>query len=647
MRIPARTIALVGAVALALANLGRIPAGALAGRNAPITLADLVLVLVWATLAFGIATGHVKIVVDRVLAAALMFVAVAAVSTVLAFQRYGFVFEILAFLARWVLYFGWYPFVAWCLNDEESRAASAYVDSALLAICAFGVLQSAFLPEFASLLPQIGDVPAWEYQGRRLVSTLLDPNFAGAMAVLALLPRLARVAEGGRESAWALLIPVVAIALSASRSSVLALGAGIGMLVLARGFRPRLLKTLAIGTLLALPAIPALIAFGTSMNKFSIDASAAQRLVTWKRAFLLFSEHPLLGIGFNATRQAQVAHGWRFIGGGDTGFDGGLLFVMVMTGVVGGALYVLMLGRAVLSARRAWRDPDAAAEDRAHATATAASVVAIVIHSLFSNSLLLPFVMQVLWVRFGRLAHVSADRQRRLGYAIALPLVLATACSPCFGTISCTTGYRVQLQGSIADYASGNPVSGAAIHVTFQGAEQTAVRVDTTDAQGFWDVGAPTSCCDRIRAQVTVQAPNQPPYVVPDIAVRTLDTSGDAQLVGRWLNRPLVRYGITILRGGQPLSGATVTFQPVGGIPVTPIRLQETTAGDGIFHLEALSDRLGEMIGTLTVNHPVLAQPWQMQGFTVPAHYVFELPRVISVAVYDQPVLAPVLSGRP
>ena len=32
-----------------------------------------------------------------------------------------------------------------------------------------------------------GDLPTWDLQGRRLVSSVLDPNFAGVLIVIALL----------------------------------------------------------------------------------------------------------------------------------------------------------------------------------------------------------------------------------------------------------------------------------------------------------------------------------------------------------------------------------------------------------------------------------------------------------------------------
>jgi hypothetical protein len=513
------------------------------------------------------------------------------------------------------------------------------VDRALLAICVFGIFQSVFLPEFGTRLPQMGDAPAWEYQGRRLVSTLLDPNFAGAMTVLALMPGLSRVAEGLRVRAWTLLVPAAALVLTASRSSVLALGVAIGTIVLARGLRWRLVKTLGIGALLLLPAVPALIAFGESMNKFTVDASAAQRLVTWKRAFTLFAEHPILGIGFNATRQAQASKGWIFIGGGDTAFDGGLLFVMVMTGIIGALLYVLLLGRGIGAARRLWRDPAQDPDDRAYATATAASVMAIVAHSLFSNTLLLPYVMQVLWVRFGRIAHLAAERRRRLGIAVALPLVAVTACDPCFGVTTCTTDFRARLQGSVVDYQTGAIVPGTEVRVTFTGAALHEERVDTTDAEGLWDVSVPTTCCDRLQATAIVHAPGQAPYLVPGFDVKALSNAGDAQHVGRWINRPAIRYGITFLRDGVPLADAGVTFQATGGVPFEVLRLDPATNFQGIFRIDLASDRVGNVLGTLTVTHPSLPQPWRMQGVTVPVDYIWQFHRIIGMGLYDDHML--------
>lgn len=649
MRVSANSIALSGAVALAIANLGRLPVGVLAGRNAPVTVADFIAALAWFALVLALLTGRARPVIDGVISAAAVFALVAMLSTMLAVDRYRLgvddAFEVSAFLARWILYFGWYPFVAWCLTDAEATDACRYVQNALLAICAFGIIQALFIPEFGSRIAESGLTPAWEYQGRRLVSTLLDPNFAGGMAVLALLPGLALVTEGARVPAAALILPTAAIVLTASRSSVLALVAGVATLVLARGIRARLLRVIAAGGVLLIPLLPLVIQYGSSLNKFSVDRSAAQRLVTWKRGFTLFVEHPWLGIGFNASKQAQEARGWSFIGGADTGFDGGLLFVMVMTGVIGAACYAFLLGRGLLASRRAWRDSSLSAEARAHASGVAAATIAILVHSLFSNTLLLPFVMMVLWIRFGRLAHISAERRRRLGLAAAVPIVLAvSACSPCAGVASCNTTYVLSVNGSIRSHVDGSPVPGARIDVDFSGAEGVRKISTLTDVEGLWSVRVAGSCCDDVSASVVVSAPGQLPFVVPSFRVRATNKAGDAKLLEPWLDRPSTRFGMILVgAGGIPLQNAAASFQRIAGVPASPFGDNGVVDGGGIFHVEMLSDRVGDVIGTLTVNHPSLSRQWRRDGIVVPMEYRYRFPKVISIEITDASGLMPIV----
>jgi O-antigen ligase len=117
-------------------------------------------------------------------------------------------------------------------------------------------------------------------------------------------------------------------------------------------------------------------------------------------------DHPWLGVGFNAVQQAQRAYGWQPIGGADVSLDGGLLFVAAMTGVVGLLVYLGLLGAVLRVCRSVYREsPDGDA--RALAAGTAAATVAVVVHSFFANSLLLPFVMQVLWVLWGSVVVMS------------------------------------------------------------------------------------------------------------------------------------------------------------------------------------------------------------------------------------------------
>jgi len=76
--------------------------------------------------------------------------------------------------------------------------------------------------------------------------------------------------------------------------------------------------------------------------------------------------------------------------------------------------------RVARGARWVWKDRMVEAADQAHATATVAATAAVVAHSFFVNSLLLPYVMQILWVMWGRLAHIRAARRARLDVAAPL-----------------------------------------------------------------------------------------------------------------------------------------------------------------------------------------------------------------------------------
>jgi O-antigen ligase len=426
MRLSARAVAGAGAVAFALGNVGRIPSAALGGRSTPLVAADLAVALVWAFLCLALAAGAVRPLVDRVATAAAAFIGVALLSTALAFSRYRLGatdgFGVLAFLVRWVAYFGWYLFPLWCLTRDESRAAWRDIERAILAIAVFGIAQSAFLPGFAQIVHDGSGMPTWDVQGRRLVSTLLDPNFAGILIVVGIVARLARIAEGMRERALPLVVLAVALLLTVSRSAIAALIVALVVIAFARGLKLALFRVIAVGVVLVLPFLSLLISFAAGFNKLGYDASAAQRLIPWTRAIRLLLEHPWLGVGFNAVQQAQEAHGWRPVGGADVSLDGGLLFVAAMTGLIGLWLYVRILWRVWRSARRAWRDRGAPPEHRAHAVASAAVLAAVVVHSLFVNSLLLPFVMQVLWVMWARLEHIAAARRVRLGIPQPVPV---------------------------------------------------------------------------------------------------------------------------------------------------------------------------------------------------------------------------------
>jgi hypothetical protein len=405
------------AVALVfVGNLGRIPVLNAEGKDAPILLNELVLLAVLAASALVCIRAR-AFRLDGVAIAGLGFAAVGGGSAVFSSFDYGLnageVVYSLAYLARWVAYLGLYVAILNVARDDDARALWRTLERMILAFAGFGVFQSVFLPGFAQLVypERGGDEIGWDHQGHRLVSTFLDPNFAGALVVILLLVHLAQLTFGVRVPRWKPVLLFSAVVLTFSRSSVLALLVGGLVILAARGIDRRLVRLGVGAALLALPFTPLIIRFGLAYNKFSVDESAMLRTIGWLRALTVLADHPVWGVGFNTYGFVQRHYGWRIVARDAFGLDGGLLFIAVMTGLVGLAVYVAMLALGVRRCRRLWRDAGADPVARGIALGTGSAVVALVLHSCFSSSLLFPFLMEPLWVLFG-IVFLEARRRR-------------------------------------------------------------------------------------------------------------------------------------------------------------------------------------------------------------------------------------------
>jgi O-antigen ligase len=405
-----------------LGNLGRIPLLATETKEAPLLVNELLLLLTLAVAAVACLQAR-ALRADGVVGFAAAFAAVGAGSAVASAARYGLSgLELalsLAYLARWLAYAGLYVVVLNAASDDDAEPLWRTLERVVLAFALFGVFQSLFLPGFAQMVqPEGTSQLTWDRQGRRLVSTLLDPNFAGALVLIALLVQLARVAYGDRVARWKPLLLLAAVFMTVSRSTVLALFVGGLVILAARGLNRRLLRVAGLAAVLTAPFLPLLVRFAAGFNKFSIDESAMDRTVSWLRALTVIADHPVFGVGFNTYGFVARAYGWDPLGSQSYGLDGGLLFVTVMTGAVGLALYLAMLVLVVRRCRRVWRDASAPPAARGTALGAAAATAALVVHSVFVNSLLLPFIMQPLWILWGVVfLHRRAQVGRRLAPA--------------------------------------------------------------------------------------------------------------------------------------------------------------------------------------------------------------------------------------
>ena len=402
---------------LVIANLGRIPVFTTSDREAPVLVNDLC-VAAFVAVGVAIAIARRSFRLDRIGFVALTFAAVGAASALSSAARVGLSsFELvvsLAYLGRWLAYLAIYLVMVNVVRARDVSAVWGTLESTVLAIAGFGILQAIFLPGFAQLV-YAGSRPYldWDPQGHRLVSTLLDPNIAGAMLMAILLVELAQVSVGARVARWKPLLLFTALVLTLSRSSVIGLVLGLGVIVAVYGIPKRLIRVAAAAFLLALAALPKLVAFAASYGKFGVDASAMARLAAWGMAVRAFADHPWIGVGFNTYGfVVEREYGVPRLGVANYSTDGGLLFAAVMTGVVGLALLSWMFMLIYRRCASVWRTRIASAEHRGIAIGTVASIVAIVAHSVFVNSLFTTFVMEIMWVLVGLTFAIAHDAAR-------------------------------------------------------------------------------------------------------------------------------------------------------------------------------------------------------------------------------------------
>ncbi len=405
-------LALLGMLA---GNLGRAPV-LFRGPEWPVLLNDVLVAAAVGAAALACARAR-RLRLDAVALVALAFAALGAASALVAAQKYsltaGELLASYAYLARWLLYLGVYVALLNVARDDDAGVLWAALERMVLVFAAFGVVQVFTMPGFAQLVYPAGPgYHTWDVQGRRLVSTLLDPNFAGMLTALALLVQVAQLSYGVRVRAWKPLLLLAATLMTVSRGAVLALAAGVLVVLAVRGLRRGFARVLALALAATLPFVPALVTFAASFGKFKLEGSAMARVQSWGRALTVIVDNPVLGVGFNTYTYVQRAYGWSVDDTGPAALDGGLLFVTVLSGLVGLAVYSAMLALVVARCRALWRAADAPPESRAFALGTAAATVALVVHSVTVNSLLLSFLMEAHWVLAG-LVFLHARRHRR------------------------------------------------------------------------------------------------------------------------------------------------------------------------------------------------------------------------------------------
>ena len=286
---------------------------------------------------------------------------------------YGFLY-----LVRLTAYYFFGVYV-WNFAKETNQNKKLLIDS-LLAVSVFsslfGWIQFFTFPDL-KFLTFLG----WDMHLFRLVGTFLDPTFLGLIIVFGLILSLYRYLDNRNVKNIAITVFLfISLAYTYSRASYLAFAAGVAALIyFEKRFRKSLL--LIVGLFVVVLLLPT--AKNHSIELFR-TLSAIARVDNYKTTLQIFSKSPVFGIGYNNMCIAYQKYigVQSFTSHSCSGSDSSLLFVLTTTGVVG---FMIL----VYSIRKVNRY---LSQDK-YFTILHSCFVALLVHSLFSNSVFYSWIL--------------------------------------------------------------------------------------------------------------------------------------------------------------------------------------------------------------------------------------------------------------
>lgn len=298
------------------------------------------------------------------------------------------------YLIRFVFY-ALFSLVIWDLNKNDEKFGKGIVRGLVLSsllISLAGFIQLLVYPDLTLLAREFGYDP----HRNRLVSTFLDPNFAGAYLVLSLILALSLKSRPLLKLLITGLL-VIGLILTFSRSAWIMTAAALFLFGLIRSRRLLLFSLLIF--FLAYFLIPRVQTRISGLT--DPDDSAKLRFISWSRAWEIYRENPFLGVGFNLYRPAQERFGFFDFGANSTevgghagaGSDSSFLLVLATTGPIGLLIFILLWGKILIDAFKKINHPVS--------LALALSLFGLIFESQFINSLFFPQIMLWLWALAG------------------------------------------------------------------------------------------------------------------------------------------------------------------------------------------------------------------------------------------------------
>lgn len=239
----------------------------------------------------------------------------------------------------YIVRFSAYIFLGWLIisGAYPTKHIKKTLISSGIILAVFGLLQFIFLPDLRNLASF-----GWDPHYFRAASTFLDPNFLGAFLVLTLVLTTVLTSY----SRLFFVVIFITLLLTFSRGAYLAfLVSFLTLSFLKKSFKLGILTVILFLVLLAgFYSYQKGVAEPRGIDR---TESASFRFSTWQQGWILFSRHPVLGVGFNAYKFALKEYNLgdaKFLAShGASTNDSSLLYIATTTGLIGLTSFLFFL----------------------------------------------------------------------------------------------------------------------------------------------------------------------------------------------------------------------------------------------------------------------------------------------------------------
>ncbi|BCX14848.1 MAG: hypothetical protein KatS3mg088_531 [Patescibacteria group bacterium] len=290
------------------------------------------------------------------------------------------------YLVRIFSYLGFYFFIKDFLKSskDNKKLLENSLFLILLFSLLFGFFQYFFYPDLTSL-----KFLGWDDHLYRMTGSFLDPGFTGIIFVFGFIFSWAKFRSNkSKKFLFFSLLFLIGISLTFSRASYLSLVVSFFYFSYLKKEKWLYGVLFVVILLLLLLFIPKPAGEGVNLARLY---SVFDRIENYRETYLIFSQSPIFGVGFNNLCLAKNIYfgNDNFQSHSCGGSDSSLLFVVSTLGVVG-FMILIHLGLEI------WRK----IKKDGFGMVLRSFIIALFLHSQFNNSLFYPWILAILVIAF-------------------------------------------------------------------------------------------------------------------------------------------------------------------------------------------------------------------------------------------------------